>query len=559
MKIENCLGYEKLKERGIENYGYAPAYEGSGTEELVFAYDLFKSYYVYEHGANKEDYDAYCAKLVACGFELYTSNSANGNSFALYFDGENIVNVSHISYKDVDKYVVRNVSYLLISVDSVKNSLLPCKAEKHEEITTVKFSVVGFTAFTVRLTDGRFIVIDGGMDRERIYNTLCAQNVLGGKPVVAAWLFSHAHGDHMNGFYHTLEDHADDVVIERIIHSFPGEELYLPYKNYMEGAPNIEGEWMSRRNNKMHAYITEKMPDCRYTVAHAGQIFEYAGVRIEVLQTSENLYRKQMFDSNMSSVIYMLTTPDGKLLVLGDAVDGSSKILRKIYGKALACDAVILAHHAYNGGDEEMYYDTGATAAIWPLTEEELREKNMVGDFTNHFDYNSVKYNFIMSRNEEAMVLYHGMPADEIEHFTPKFDVKSPAPTSFEARVDPKHYLTEEQEREGYGDAPRYYGMGEETETFVIDPENKTYEIKISGVTRYEYDYYWNSFKRDGYVRMAEHKDGDNRYVTFADTNNEVYLSFVDGVITAKVGPAGKNVLDPDTMTIKYGKIIMPE
>ena len=559
MKKENCLAYSLMKEHDSDMYGYAPAYDGEGVEELVYAYDLFKSYYVYEHGAGEKDYRDYCAKLESCGFALYSSNSANGNLFSTYFDGENIVNVSYISYKDVDKYVVRNVSYVLISVDSIRNSTLPCKAEPFEAITEANVSLVGFTALMIRLLDGRFLVIDGGMDRDRIYNALCEQNVRGGKPVVAAWMFSHAHGDHMNGFYHTLEDHADDIVIERIIHSFPGESLYMPAKNYMEGAPNPEGEGMNRRNDKMHAYITEKMPECKYTVAHAGQIFEYAGVKLEVLMTSENLYKKQMFDSNMSSVVYAFTMPDGRFIALGDAVDGASKMLRKIYGKSLKCDAVALAHHAFNGGDEEMYYDMGAKVAIWPLSLEDLIDRKLIGNYTNHFDYNSVKYNFIMQKKEPAMVLYRGMSAEEIEYFTPKFDVKSPDAVCYEDRKNPKHYITEAQLAEGYGDAPRYYGKGEESETFVIDPATKTYEVKISGVTRYEYDYYWNSLKRDGYVRMDEHSDGDACYVTFADPLNEVHLSFVDGVITAKVGPVGKNVLDCDTMIVKGGKLVKPE
>lgn len=559
MKKENCLAYSLMKDNDSDLYGYAPAYKGSGEEELVYGYDLFKSYYVYEHGATEKDYHDYCAKLESCGFDLYSSNAANGNLFATYFDGENIVNVSYISYKDTDKYVVRNVSYVLISVDSVRNSTLPCKAEKFEEVTTVKVSLVGFTALMVRLTDGRFLVVDGGMDRDRIYNALCEQNVLGGKPVVAAWMFSHAHGDHMNGFYHTLEDHADDVVIERIIHGFPGEELYLPYKNYMEGLPNIEGEWMGRRNDKMHAYITEKMPECKYTIAHAGQIFEYAGVKLEVLMTSENLYRKQMIDSNMSSVVYSFTMPGGRMIALGDAVDVASKTLRKIYGKSLKSDAVVLAHHAYNGGDEEMYANIGAKAAIWPLTFEALAAKNMVNDFTNHFDYNSVKYNFIMKKDEPAMVLYEGMSDEEITYFTPKFDVESPFVSNYAARSNPKHCLTEEQYEEGFGDAPRYYGRGEDRDIFAIDNESKTYEITISKVTRYEYDYYWNSLKRDGYVRLDECRDENAPWVVFVDTHNAVHLAYADGVLTIKVGPQGVDVLDMDTMTVKNAMIVKPE
>ena len=58
---------------------------------------------------------------------------------------------------------------------------------------------------------------------------------------------------------------------------------------------------------------------------------------------------------------------------------------------------------------------------------------------------------------------------------------------------------------------------------------------------------------------MEESRDGDNRYVTFADPLNEVHLSYVDGVITAKVGPAGKNVFDCFTMMAKGGKRVIPE
>jgi len=557
---ENRWGGELRKSDGIENYGHAPAYDGGGVEELVYGYDLFKSYYVYEHGATEKDYMDYCAKLKNCGFTLFSANSANGNLFATYFDGENIINVSFISYKDVDKYIVRDISYVLISVDSINNSALPCMGKQYEEITTIKVSLVGITALTVRLTDGRFLVIDAGLDREKIYHTLVTQNILGSKPVVAAWIFSHAHGDHMNGFFYTLEDHSEDIVIERIIHSFPGDSQYLPYKNYMEGVPNTEGEWMSRRVDKMYSYIKEKMPHCKHTIAHAGQIFEYAGVTLEVLQTSENLYKKQMFDTNMSSVIYMLTTRDGKLLLLGDAVDAAAKILRKIYGKSLKCDAVVLAHHAYNGGDEELYDCAGASVAIWPNTYESILNNGLVGNLVeNHFDYRSVKYNFMMSQNE-IMTLYQDMPINEVEHYTPRFDIK---PTEdrvcYEKRKQPKNFLTEKQAQEGYGDAPRYYGIGEDREVFIMNPEEKSYEIKINGVTSDAFKYYCNSFKRDGYVMMKSIKDGDSNYITFADRLNEVHLSYVGDVLHTVVGPAGNNIFDNDSMMIANGKRIVFE
>ena len=561
MKKENCLAYSLMKEHDSDMYGYAPAYEGTGTEELVYSLDDYKSYYVYEHGAGAGDFHDYCAKLVREGFELYSSNEANGNLFATYTDKDNIVNVAFVSYRDVDKYIVRDVSYVVISVDSVRNSSLPCKAEPYEKICDVQLSSLScvLTA-VVRLEDGRFLVIDScvGSAADTIYEALCRLNVRGGKPVVAAWMFSHAHGDHVGGFIGILDKYADKIEVERVIHNFPGEQIYGENRNYMEGVPNVEGDWMTRRSREIYRLMKEKMPSGRFTIAHAGQIFEYPGVKLEVLMTTENLYKKHMFDSNMSSAIYSLTMPGGRLIALGDAVDGESKTLRKMYGKALKSDLVFLAHHGYNGGDEEMYHDIGAKVALWPCGRAGI--EGNAGSYVNHFDCNSVKYNLCLPDGESEILLYDGMTDAEIKKFDYPHNLpKSDTAVCYDARKNPKHYLTEAQLGEGYGDAPRYYGKGEETETFVIDPESKTYEITISGVTRYEYDYYWNTFKRDGYVRMEESRDGDARYVTFADLLNEAHLSYVDGVIKVKVGPAGKNVFDCFTMMAKGGKRVMPE
>lgn len=544
MKVENCLAYALMKEHDSDLYGYAPAYDGAGTEELVYALDAYKSYCVYEHGAGEKDFADYCRKLEREGYVRDSAKTANGNAFAAYTNGDSIVNVSYIRYRDVDKYVVQDISYVAIAVDSVRNSTLPDRCGEYEAITTVQVSMVNILTLVVRLADGRFLVIDSGLhrDADRVYDTLCQQNVRGGKPVIAAWLFSHAHSDHVGGFIGILEKYGDAVEVQRVVHHFPGEATYMG-KNYMEGIPNREGENMTARSNDIHRLMREKMPEGRFAIAHAGQTFAYPGVQIEVLMTTENIVQKQMFDTNMSSVVYLLTMPNGKLLALGDAVDAEAKILRKIYGETLKCDAVVLAHHAYNGGDEELYHNTGATAAIWPNYTETLVSRGLIGHFTNHFDYNRVKYNFMMSQNGPVMTLYHGMPADEIAHFTPKFDVKHADAVCYACRRNPQHYLTADQLREGYGNAPRYYGKGEETETLVMNPEDKTYVLTISGAAEEDFAYYCNSLKRDGYVRMSDSQEEGRLCAVYADPLNEVGVSYLDGVITITVGRAGRNVL----------------
>ena len=286
MKKENCLAYSLMKEHDSDLYGYAPAYEGSGDEELVYSLDDYKSYYVYEHGARKEDYRDYCAKLEREGFKLYSTNSLNGQLFSTYTDGDNIVNVGFLSYKDVDKFIVRNVSYVVISVDSIRNSSLPCKAEPYEKICDVQLINLScvLTAL-VRLEDGRFLVIDSCVSSaaDAIYEGLCRHNVREGKPVVAAWMFSHAHGDHVGGVIGVLDKYADKVEIQRIIHNFPGEQIYGENRNYMEGVPNNEGNWMTRRSREICRLMKENMPGGRFAIAHAGQILSIPALSLRFL------------------------------------------------------------------------------------------------------------------------------------------------------------------------------------------------------------------------------------------------------------------------------------
>lgn len=545
--MDNYLAFDQLKDKDFDLYGHAPVYEGAGEEEVMFSLDVYRSYYVYEHGAKENDFHDYCKKLTENGFELFASKQANGNLFATYTDGVNIVNVSYISYKDTDRYVVREMSYVLISVDSVKNSTLPCKCEAFSEITAVSVSVVNMLTIIIKLLDGRFLVIDGSVysNTDHIYDELCKQNVLEGKPVVAAWMFSHAHGDHVGGFIGILEKYADKVEVQSVIHNFPGEQIYGNNQNYMEGMPNREGDYMTDRSNKIHRLMGENMPSGKFVIAHAGQTFEYPGVKLEVLMTSENIYKTRMFDTNMSSVVYMLTMPDGKMLALGDAVDAESKLLRRIYKNDLKCDVVVLAHHAYNGGDEEMYHYAGAKAAIWSSTYEEAFGRGVVGNFTNHFDFNSVKYNFMMSNNDAAMTLYTGMSEEEIARFDRKAEIKSPAPVDYEARQNPKVCLTKAHLDAGFGNAPRYYGTGEDTQVLTVNEAEKTYTVTVEGVGEYDFDYYRNSLKRDGYWPKDQTVTDECIHTVYVSPDHTVLIDYFknSSKIVVTVGRVGKDVL----------------
>ncbi len=413
-------------------YGNPPKYEGSGTEELRYSFEKHKSYYVLIHDAKRQDYTDYCRKLEAEGYEVYAQKSVKTHEFSTYFDGHTIVTLSHMVYTDIQRESAGSVSYISIAVDSIENSSLPPKATAYETVTTSQVSLIhAQCGFLVRLEDGKFLMIDGGLNREIhteiIYEQLCSQNVLEGKPVIAAWIFTHPHTDHLGGFYGFTQKHAGDVVLESAIFNFPAYETYYgknsdeSSKDNPDNADTVSRE-MKSYSEKMHQILSASYPEANIAIAHAGQTYNYAGLVLDVLFTHETLYKKQMTDTNMSSVVYMLTMPRGKMIILGDMSTTGCMLLDRLYGSELKADVVQLAHHGYNGGNEGMYAHINATATVWTNSYEVIRENNLHNRPSyNHYSYNSVKYNLIMDASDRVMILTPHMTAEDLAPFIQDF------------------------------------------------------------------------------------------------------------------------------------------
>ena len=82
-------------------------------------------------------------------------------------------------------------------------------------------------AYLLRLSDGIFIMIDSTFgeydEASHIYSLMKAQNETDTLPTVAAWFFTHPHGDHTHGFINMSRSHADKIKVERVIYAFPAD------------------------------------------------------------------------------------------------------------------------------------------------------------------------------------------------------------------------------------------------------------------------------------------------------------------------------------------------
>ena len=403
-----------------KGYGNAPEYKGSGTVELFESFELSKSYYLIVHNATKSDYEQYTKLLGTKGFEQYRSFNSNGNLFSTWTDGYNILTLSHIAYTDpatTDHKTASNgkVSYLSIAVDCTDNSALPPKEPEIEELATEQLTANPFSvSYVLRLSDGRFVIFDGGMTAEHadiLYQELCEQNVREGKPVIAAWMLTHAHVDHVQAMFCFIEKYSGKVEVENFVHNLPGYAIY-DGKNTGEIDPAKESAAMYNRSKLYYTNVQRYYPNANIIVAHAGQRFVYGDIDIDVLFTSENLYKKQMLDTNASSVVYSVSGKTGRMIILGDAVDPECAVLNAVYEDELRCDLIQVAHHGYNGGNTDMYQSMNADFAIWANSYETVIERNLhiqSVNKRNQFNYKSVTYNLIPSTENGPIVLTAGM------------------------------------------------------------------------------------------------------------------------------------------------------
>ena len=139
---------------------------------------------------------------------------------------------------------------------------------------------------------------------------------------------------------------------------------------------------------------------------------------VDVLFTSENIYGKQMLDTNMSSVVYSITGKTGRMIILGDAVDIECPMLNAIYGSTLKANVVQVAHHGYNGGNAEMYASIGADYAIWANSYDAVLENALhiqSKNKRNKFDYKTVKCNIIPSGGAPIILSENMMKNDVMD------------------------------------------------------------------------------------------------------------------------------------------------
>jgi hypothetical protein len=331
------------------------------------------AYMLYHTRSNSDEMASYLAELEKAGFEKHTEKTEGANRFAFYKNGSHTVSVSFAECDKTLRVIVEPLSYTALApteviCDGLKNSAVPCLVQQSDHLLDV---VDCGLSYIFRLSDGCFILIDGGYDNstynvaDALYERLVSLSE--GRPiVVSAWLFTHAHGDHIQAAQNVARKYADKITVKRIVYNFPGHARMIEAES-----PGQDRDIQNFRS------IMRNFRDVEFITARTGQTFHFEGLDLDVLLTYEDYqFPRRLGFFNDTTVIFRVTTMGEKFMFLGDASETENPILVKKYGELLKSDVVQIAHHGYEGGTKEVYDAIAARYYLFPCSFRHYRLKD---------------------------------------------------------------------------------------------------------------------------------------------------------------------------------------
>ncbi len=263
-------------------------------------------------------------------------------------------------------------------------------------------------------------VIDGGMDMdaERLLQVL-RQTTGKERPTVDHWLFTHPHWDHVGAFVELMDNYSSEITINNVYYNIFDESVYQ-YLVELNGEDSSEIQ-SHIMYNQFKSSITNSAVKNRVEVQVGSIINISDDVSVEVLfvpgPDNNGLLGASGSAVNNSSVIYMMTICEQKVLFLGDAGVAVGPLLLAAHNAGtinLDADIVQMAHHGQGGVGQDVYEVISPKACMWPSLEW-VHELDSTREVRNWMDDLGVTMHYKQHDGDDKLTFpYDFMPDDTV-------------------------------------------------------------------------------------------------------------------------------------------------
>ena len=298
--------------------------------------------------AKKEDYLRCLETIQERGFQFYASNGKGwgGTVFSTTLVKEPMV-LTIVYYAMTEQIKVSfytgKVSKRLVYDENSSTCHLP---EAKTSLHMLELWWFG-NSFVIQLKNGHYIISDGGYRNDLAYllDYLEEHAPDGEKPVVDAWIISHAHGDHSGALMTLVEMHPEwmeRICVEGIYVSEPNDEVLQKCGGHTP-----------------HAIV--KMAACwmkaDYIRPQTGQRYYFDDITMDILYSQEQITDESYTNLNEASTVCLFTIEGQKCLFSGDVHESGMEFLIANYPKEFfELDFFTLNHHGFNTSQKFVDY-----------------------------------------------------------------------------------------------------------------------------------------------------------------------------------------------------------
>ena len=339
--------------------------------------------------------------------------------------------------------------YLSVFSEGEKGEYEPLMFQVGTDSDYATSSITNGMCYVFRLTDGTFVIYDGGgwggTTYDNTHNITIANRLLAvlneynelDEITISAWVLTHPHNDHMQAFGNIVTRIANseitNVKIERIIANIPDfteqtaystsfdwtnwefdvdaktdAETLMAYHNLFDTMTAVQGTYVYKAHVGQKYFLADASIEILYTHdVHEGKIPNGAG------QDTNDQGDKN--DINGISIISRVTMWENgdTVMMTGDASYRGIDWINAAYGDSLASTYVqaphhghpscFLQHNAYDGVDHlecerKFYSNVAADYLLWPCGKDRFRELNV--DEDEEGVDNGISYSYLTA--EEA-------------------------------------------------------------------------------------------------------------------------------------------------------------